>query len=296
MAYGSPESLDDIEEYYLHVRHGRKVTSTEVEVLKNRYRAIGGHSPLIEITRAQAAALERKLANDGLNIRVYIGMKHSNPLIAEAVRVMASDDVRRVIALALAPHYSRMSIGSYREILLDAIRRHGTDIEVIFVENWHLHPLLIEAWVEKINEKLMRFPVHDRKEVVLLFSAHSLPEKILDGGDPYPKQLLETCGMIADKVGGNCMFAYQSAGHTGERWLGPDIMEKLQKLKTDGYRNVLLVPIGFVSDHLEILYDLDVECRGWATRNRINFERASSLNTSPIFIAALASLVEERLH
>jgi ferrochelatase len=297
MAYGSPATLDDVEAYYTHIRGGRKPSPETAEELKERYRCIGGRSPLFEITQAQARALERTLNAEieGKRYRVYVGMKHWRPCIREAVERMAADGIEKAVGLALVPHYSKMSVGAYMQAAqdaLDALKEYL--LRMNFVESWHLQPLFIEAWGEHLRRELQQFPPDERGGLMVLFTAHSLPERIRQWDDPYPKQLLETCEAIALQVGLlRWRFAYQSASHTPEPWLGPDVLDILDELASQGTRAVLVCHIGFVADHLEVLYDIDVECRGRAERLGLHLERTESLNDDPTFIQALTAVVKE---
>lgn len=295
MAYGSPDSLDDIEAYLTGIREGEKPRLEEVEHLRERYRGIGGRSPLLEITRQQAGALEKHLKSQGLGAHVYVGMKHWHPFIEDAVKTMVSDGVRRAVAIALAPHYSKMSIGGYKDALLNAINKFGGELSISFVESWSDNPPFLQAWVEKIQSTLQQFELRP-EDVFVLFTAHSLPQSSLQSNDPYPSQLQESCRRVAEMANlGLWAFAYQSAGLRKGKWLGPDVLERLAELAKGGYRSVLIVPIGFVADHLEILYDIDIECQEFARANNINLVRTEMLNTSPSFIAALVTIVKEQL-
>lgn len=295
MAYGSPEALDDLEAYFTHIRGGRKPSSEAIEELKERYRRIGGRSPLGEITRAQAHALERMLnADSSEKYRVYIGMKHWRPFIHEAIEQMAADGIERAVGLALAPHYSRMSVGAYIEAAREALKEHP--MEMRFVGSWHLQPSFLEAWASRIHEALERFRPEERDGVVVVFTAHGLPERILQWDDPYPRQLRETCEALAQRLrlpAPRWRLAYQSAGHTCEPWLGPDMLDALDELAHQGVKSVLVCPIGSVADHLEILYGIDVECRERAERLGLHLERPESLNDDPLFIQALAEIVKK---
>jgi len=292
MAYGTPNSIEDIEPYLTDIRRGRKATPEAVLELKNRYNKIGGKSPLLEITKAQALALERKLQSENTDARVYFGMKHWHPYIREVVPKIIYDGLKRVVGVALAPHYSQISIGGYRRAFDEA---NAGRLEADFVESWYDNPLFHAAIAEKIKEALTRFP--DPEKVELLFTAHSLPERILEQNDPYPNQLQSSCKSVAEILKRErWSFAYQSAGMTGEKWLGPDILEFLGQLsRRNGLGGVLVVPIGFVADHLEILYDLDVEAKEYARSLGLHLERTESLNATPAFIAALADIVQKRL-
>jgi len=294
MAYGSPETLDDIEAYYTHVRGGMKPSPQAVEALKERYRRIGGRSPLLEITYAQARALEQALTADGACYRVYVGMRHWRPFIREAVAQMSADGIEEAVGLALAPHYSRLSVGAYIEAAQEALREFQSPMHVHFVQSWHAHPLFVEALSACLRRGLKRYG--GRELPTVIFTAHSLPERILTWNDPYPRQLHETCEAVAAQAHVETerwRLAYQSAGHTPGSWLGPDVLNVFEELARQGDRGVLVCPVGFVSDHLEILYDIDVECRKRAAQLGLHVERTDSLNGDSIFIRALTAIVKE---
>jgi len=291
MAYGTPSSENEIEPYLANIKRGQKPTLEQVEDLKRRYREIGGHSPLLEITKAQAFELEQRLHSKKIRVQVYHGMKHWHPYISETVQEILKVGVHRIVGLALSPHYSRMSIGGYRESLQMALM-NSTNVRVDFVDSWYDNLLFQDAVAEKVSNAFEKFPPD--ADINVLFTAHSLPERIIAEGDPYPIQLLESCEAVARLTNiERWSFAYQSAGQTGEKWLGPDILEVLGKIAAKS--NVLVVPIGFVTDHLEILYDIDVEARALAESHKITLHRTESLNTSPKFITALADIVGNRL-
>jgi len=279
MAYGSPSTAEDIRPYFEDIRGGRPVSDEAVAELAERYRRIGGRSPLDEVTEAQRAALER-----ALGIPVFVGMKHWQPRIAEAVERALGGGAARLIGLVLAPHYSRMSVGEYRERLEAAL--HGRDAELTLVESWHDDPAFVEVVADRVRGT----------DAWVVFTAHSLPERILASGDPYREQLLETSRLVADRagLGDRWSFAFQSASTTGEPWLGPDILDELERLAGEGAeRKVLVAPVGFVSDHLEILWDLDVEAREKARELGLDLDRIRSMNDDPAFIRAVAGLVEK---
>jgi protoporphyrin/coproporphyrin ferrochelatase len=318
MAYGTPNSLDEIEPYYTDIRGGRKPSPENLRELIERYQRIGGHavsptdkdsaratlkegenagsiSPLLDITRAQAQALQEQLGGD---FRVYVGMKHWHPYIAEAVDEIVRDGPRQVIALALAPHYSRFSIDGYIQRVRDAIQKTGATLNVTFVESWNDHPLFLKAVAEKMEAARRQFGAVAWEDIQVIFSAHSLPERILQSNDPYPRELQETCEGVARLLGlkrEGWRFAYQSAGRTGEKWLGPDILDTLDRVAAEGCKRVLIAPIGFVADHLEVLYDIDVECAERAHALGLELRRIESPNANPTFIAALAALVREQV-
>jgi protoporphyrin/coproporphyrin ferrochelatase len=296
MAYGSPERDEDVEAYYTHIRGGRQPAPEELENLKSRYKLIGGHSPLLRVTNSTAEKLEQRLAKEGKkNMRVYAGMKHWHPFISETFDQITKDGITEVTAVALAPHYSKMSIGSYQDAVKKANEEHGNKIVLKFVDNWHLNPVFISKWKERIAlacEK--KFRGIDRKQIFFLFSAHSLPERILSWKDPYKDQLLETVDRLATELGLETRqygFSFQSAGHTSEPWLGPDLLEKLKELEAGGWKNVLVLPIGFVSDHLEILFDIDIEAKELSKELGMHLERTESFNYSEDFIDVLESVV-----
>ena len=287
MAYGSPATLDDIEAYFTHIRGGRGPAAGQVEELRQRYRRIGGTSPLRAITAAQADALRRRLDGQGFDARVYVGMKHAAPFIADAVQAMVRDGVRDAVAIALAPHYSRLSVASYFSAATEAALGRG--IRLRTVESWHDHPRFIAALASRVREALARFAEPESVEVV--FTAHSLPERILTWYDPYPEQLRRTCELTGSALGlPSWQFAYQSASHTGEPWLGPDLLDALRALAEAGRRQVVVCPVGFVADHLEVLYDIEVEAQETADRLGLRLERAPSCNDGADFIDALADL------
>ena len=276
MAYGSPERAEDIPAYFADIRGGRPIRPEAVAKLTERYRRIGGRSPLNEVTEAQARALERELG-----IPVHVGMKHWHPRIAEAAAKALAGGAEHVVGLVLAPHYSRISIGGYRERLEEAL---PDGVDLTFVESWHDH----EPFLDVLAERVRGSDAH------VVFTAHSLPARILAEGDPYRDQLLQTSRLVADKAGVNSWsFAFQSESPTGEPWLGPDLLDELEALHGRGVERVLVAPVGFVSDHLEILWDIDLQAREKAAELGLELERIESLNDDPAFIRALADLVKQ---
>jgi ferrochelatase len=274
MAYGSPATAEDIRPYFEDVRGGRPVSDEAVAELTERYRRIGGRSPLDDVTEAQRAALEQELG-----LPVFVGMKHWRPRIAQAVDAALAGGATRLIGVVLAPHYSRLSVGEYRERLEAALQGRA---ELVLVQSWHDDPAFVEVLAERVRGT----------DAWVIFTAHSLPERILADGDPYREQLLETSQLVAARAGlERWSFAFQSASTTGEPWLGPDILDELERLAGEGVKKVLVAPVGFVSDHLEILWDLDVEAREKAEELDLDLARIESLNDDPAFIAALAGVV-----
>ena len=287
MAYGGPDSLDDVEPYLLDVRGGRATAPELVEEVRHRYALIGGRSPLLELTRAQAHALQKVL---GAEYRVYVGMRHWHPYIKEAMSEVAADQIERLVALVMAPHYSRMSVGAYMQRLREARQALLPGLQVSEIASWKTHPLFLDALAEKFHAALARFGPDE--DVEIIFSAHSLPERILQGGDPYPQELLDTVhGLVARLGPVRWQFAYQSAGSTGEKWLGPEVGQVIAQLAAQGKRSILVQPVGFVCDHVEILHDIDIVYMQQAQALGVHLERAESLNASPLLIAALADLV-----
>jgi ferrochelatase len=299
MAYGSPDRLEDMEAYLLDIRGGRSTSPELVEEIKARYARIGGRSPLLDISRAQAAALEaelnRRFSGSGVDFKARVGMRHWEPRISAAVAQFATDGISDLIGLVMAPHSSRLSTGAYFAMMEAAIEELAAGWQVREVQSWHDHPGLIAAIAERVEAALARF--HAVRPFVV-FTAHSLPARILAQGDPYEEQLLETAGLLAQSLAlepGRWRFSYQSAGQSREPWLGPAIEAVVAQLAEAGEKNILVVPIGFVCDHVEVLYDIDIACRQLAAERGARLERSESLNTSPAFVSALADMVADTL-
>jgi protoporphyrin/coproporphyrin ferrochelatase len=277
MAYGSPSRPEDVRPYLEDIRGGRPVSPAAVAELEERYRRIGGGSPLNEISERQRGALEAELG-----IPVYVGMKHWEPRISEAAERALADGTERIVGLVLAPHFSRMSIGGYRRQLEEAIAGRA---ELTFISSYHAY----EPFIELLAARLGDTDAH------VVFTAHSLPERILADGDPYSDQLLETSRLVAEGAGiESWSFAFQSASPTGEPWLGPDILDELGRLHREGIEKVLVEPIGFVADHLEIYWDIDIEAREKAEELGLELDRTESLNDDPTFIRVLAGVVQQQ--
>ncbi len=289
MAYGSPETLDDVEAYYTHIRGGRRPSPEMLADLIERYRAIGGRSPLGEITRRQAAALAAALRGLGLDAAVHVGLKHSPPFIADAVATMAAAGITRAVGLVLAPHYSRMSVGVYVEA---ADRARLSDLQLDYVESWAEHPGFLRSIGSRLRDALRRI----EEPAFVVFTAHSLPERILSWNDPYPDELRRSAAAVAGLTGVTRWdLAFQSAGRTPEPWLGPDLAAALAQRRDAGEQAVVVCPFGFVADHLEVLYDIDVEAQAEARRLGLRLERTAMPNDAPDFVAALADLAAGRL-
>jgi protoporphyrin/coproporphyrin ferrochelatase len=280
MAYGSPERLEDVPAYYADIRGGRPVDPEVLAELVERYRRLGidKGSPLNAITEETRAALERELG-----LPVFTGMRHWTPRIAEAAEAALDRGIRTIVGLVLAPHYSRMSIGRYRELLEDAVAARA---EVLFVESWGDDPGFLDLLADRVRGT----------DAHVVFTAHSLPARILEEGDPYEVQLLQTCRLIAERAAlRNWSFSYQSQSATGEPWLGPDILDHLAELHGTEVRRVLVCPVGFVADHLEIRWDIDTEARDRAAELGMVLDRIEMPNADPSFVSVLAGLVRHRL-
>jgi ferrochelatase len=296
LAYGTPDDLSDMEAYLLDIRGGRPTPPELVEEMTGRYRRIGG-SPLTRLTLAQADTLEKELRRRGSSWPVFVGMRHWMPRIKEAVAAMHRDGVTEVVAIVMAPHYSSLSIGRYRGQVEEAISGLGGAPRVRFVESWWEQPKFLHALQDKIAEGLRRLEDPARVSTKLVFTAHSLPARILQAGDPYEQQLLANARTMADRFPGvDWTFAFQSAGASAEPWLGPSLEETIPALAETGYQQILVAPIGFVCDHVEILYDLDIEARALAEQHRLRLERTESMNTDPVFIQAVADAVLDSYH
>jgi protoporphyrin/coproporphyrin ferrochelatase len=297
MAYGGPNNLDELEPYLLDVRSGRPVSVELLAEMHQRYARIGGRSPLLDITRQQAAALEAHLnagADEAGGFKVYVGMRHWRPYIGEALAQIASDGFQKVVAICMAPHASRLSTGAYRKKLEEALARLAQPLEVEFVESWYDRPLFIQALAEKVRRAVAEIPAAAQPGLGYVFSAHSLPASILEQGDPYADQLNETARLLAESLNldpAQWLFCFQSAGAMDGRWLGPQIHEVLPELAASGVKDVLVTAVGFVAEHVEVLYDLDIEARQQAQSLGIQLYRSASLNTNPAFITAVADLV-----
>jgi len=291
LAHGAPDKLEDIPEFLLNVRGGQPLPEPVVREITHRYSLIGGGSPLLRLTSLQAEALAKLIAHP-----VYVGMRNWKPFIAEAVRCLSDDGVERVVAVCLAPQNSRTSIGLYRKYLMDAVKQVRPELAVDFVESWHDHPGLIEAFRERAAAALLAAKDETGGPVPVIFTAHSVPERTIADGDPYERQVRETAALVARATGlTEYRLAFQSQGMTVERWIGPTVESQIDELAQAGGKNVLLVPVGFVSDHVEILYDIDVLFRDYGKARGVAVRRSESLNASPKFAAALASLVTARI-
>jgi ferrochelatase len=291
MAYGTPASLEDVEAYYTDIRRGRTPPPELLEDLRARYRAIGGRSPLLEITRAQANGISQRVG-----LPAYVGMKHSPPWIANAVAEMARDGIERAAGLVLAPHYSSMSVGDYRRRAEKAAADVGWSGRLVIIESWHLEPGYIGFLAREVERALSSLSESARADSVVLFTAHSLPVRVVEMGDPYADQLTETADAVAARAGlSRWRTAWQSAGRTDVPWLGPDVTDAIRDVAAQGVRGIVVCPCGFVADHLEILYDVDIECRRVAGEIGVELARTASPNDDPTFLDALAAVASRPL-
>jgi ferrochelatase len=284
LAHGAPECVEDIGEYLQYVRGGRPTAPHIVEEVRRRYAEIGGSSPMLRCTREQAEALAKLLAP----VPVYFGMRNWRPFIKETMARIQADGIERIVALCLAPQYSKMSVGFYFRRVQEAKQELGVEAEIVWTKTFHQHPLLIEAFCEKLC------PVLDGSKV--LFTAHSLPEKILENADPYATEARATAAAVAARANlQDWDFAFQSQGFTPEPWLGPTVESRIDAYAAEGLRKVILAPIGFVSDHVEILYDVDILFRNYARERGIELVRPESLNDAAEFVETLAAVAGEKL-
>jgi len=298
MAYGTPRSKEDIEPYYTHIRHGRKPSPEQLADLVRRYEVIGGVSPLAHISEQQAQKLEEELnrRRPDRPFKHYLGYKHVPPFIEDAVEAMHRDGIEEAVALVLAPHYSIFSVKSYHERAIRRAQELGGPV-LCTIDSWYTQPKFIAYWAEQVRQTIDRIPEEKRDKTVVIFSAHSLPEKIRQYNDPYPEQLEETARLIAQQAGiTHYRVGWQSESPTGEPWLGPDVQDLTRQLfQKEGFTEFVYCPVGFVADHLEVLYDNDVECKEVTDELGAGYFRPPMPNGHPLFIEALADAVESAL-
>jgi ferrochelatase len=294
LAYGTVTSVERMRCYLSDIRGGRPMSDEFVDEFKHRYDLIGG-SPLTGLTYDQAKKTGEELQRRGHDMPVYLGMRHWSPWIKDAVGQMYLHGIEEATAIVMAPHYSKMSIGRYWEKLDEAQKMHGTDIKFSVVNSWYKQPKFLQAVENHVRAGLEKFPEEVRSEVKIVFSAHSLPERLKKMGDPYDDELQDNARIIAERLGDiDWMFSYQSAAHTGEPWLGPQIEDVVVDLAQQGYKHMLVAPIGFVCDHVEILFDIDIEAKQIADEHGINLQRIDSMNSAPLFIEAVADAILEQ--
>jgi ferrochelatase len=294
MAHGAPESTDDIPEYLKQIRGGKESTPETIQIVRDRYEQIGGKSPLREITAELANRLEKFLNQEGPQFKVYVGMRNWSPYIRDEVKRMKEDGIEKVIALCLAPQFSTWSTKLYFNAFKEALKDcGGEDIDVHFVASWANHPLLIDVFAEKYREALAKL---NGESVYTIFTAHSIPSESIELGDPYDQEFNKTVRLLVDRVKPNNWYqAYQSQGMIPVPWLGPTVESVLDKISRVGSKTVLIVPVGFVCDHVEILFDIDIEFKKYAKDKKLKLYRTESLNFSPTYIEALASIVWEAI-
>lgn len=297
MAYGTPYKDEDIERYYTDIRHGHKPSEEMIADLRGRYHAIGGLSPLAKITEAQAYGLEKALneSQDEVEFKAYIGLKHIEPFIEDAVEAMHKDGIEEAISIVLAPHYSSFSVEAYNKRAKDAADKLG-GLRIKAINDWYKQPKFIQMWADRINETAKQIPADELLDTVLIVSAHSLPEKIKQHNDPYPDQLQETADFIFEKVVvPHYALGWQSEGKTGEPWLGPDVQDLTRELYgREKYKHFIYTSVGFVAEHLEVLYDNDYECKVVTDEVGATYHRPPMPNSDPEFLEVLRTVVWEK--
>lgn len=294
MAYGTPYKEEDILRYYTDIRHGHAPTQELYDDLAERYRDIGGISPLARITDEQAAALCSSLnsKNEDVQYQVYIGLKHIEPWIEEAVVEMENDGIKEAYGIVLAPQYSGFSTQSYHSRAQKKIDEIGSEIKLTKILRWFEEPKFLDFWANQIKALNHSFTDEQRKNAMYVFSAHSLPVKILKDGDYYPQEVKRTAELIAERAGiTNFVVGWQSAGRTADEWIGPDVLDLTRELSENNYTEYIYLPVGFVAEHLEVLYDNDIECKDVVAEIGANYHRLEMPNTDPLFIEALTDIV-----
>jgi ferrochelatase len=296
MAYGTPRSKEEIEPYYTHIRRGRKPSEEALTDLTERYEAIGGISPLAKITEDQAYGLERYLNEqyEDREFKAYLGLKHIDPFVEDAVQQMKEDGIEEAISIVLAPHFSTFSVKSYNGRAKEAAEKIDGPV-IHSIESWYDEPKFIQYWADQVKQTMEK--IEDKEKACVIFSAHSLPERIIAMGDPYPDQLQETADLIAKKAGiKNYTIGWQSEGNTPDPWIGPDVQDLTRDLYNEhGYTSMVYCPVGFVADHLEVLYDNDVECKIVTDELGIDYYRPEMPNAKDEFLNCLATVVSNKL-
>jgi len=288
LAHGSPATADEIPEYLRYVTSGRSLPHSVIDEITHRYSQVG-FSPLTSLTLQQGSELAKVL-----QLPVYVAMRNWKPFIPDVVRTMHAEGVRRAVAICLAPQNSQTSVGLYRK----AVEDENALLELDFVESWHDHPLLAKAFAEKLRAGWSSACWEAKSQLPIIFTAHSVPERTITDGDPYQRQAHETARLVAREVGlkpADWVFAFQSQGMSGGPWIGPTVEDTIRRLKEQGHAGVFVQPVGFLCDHVEILYDIDIGFRQFAAHNAMRLWRAESLNTSPELIAALADIARSRI-
>ncbi|WP_368505500.1 ferrochelatase [Alkalihalophilus sp. As8PL] len=296
MAYGTPRSKEEIEPYYTHIRRGRKPSEEALADLTERYEAIGGISPLAKITEDQAFGLERYLNEqyEDREFKAYLGLKHIDPFVEDAVQQMKEDGIEEAVSIVLAPHFSTFSVKSYNGRAHEESEKIGGPV-IHSVDSWYDEPKFIDYWAKQVKQAMEK--IEDKEKACVIFSAHSLPERIIAMGDPYPDQLRETADLIAKEAGiTNYTIGWQSEGNTPDPWIGPDVQDLTRDLYNEhGYTSMVYCPVGFVADHLEVLFDNDVECKVVTDELGIDYYRPEMPNSKEEFLDCLATVVSKKL-
>lgn len=299
MAYGTPEKDEDLIPYYTHIRRGRRPSDEQIEDLRERYQAIGGISPLAKTTLEQSEALVNRLneMQDEVEYKLYLGLKHIAPFVEDAVEDMVKDGVEEVVSIVLAPHFSSFSTKAYHTRAMDKAKELGSSMKFYTVDSWYKEEKFLQYWTEKINEAFADMTEEERETACLIVCAHSLPQRIIEMGDPYRDQMFDTKDILQERTGvKNVEFGWQSAGQTPEPWLEPDVQDLTRDLYNEkGYRSFVYTPVGFVAEHLEVLYDNDYECKVVCDELGANYRRPKMPNADPLFIDGLADVVARRL-
>ena len=297
MAHGAPESIDDIPAYLKQIRNGAESTPETIQIIRDRYKQIGGKSPLREITTELAHRLEDFLNQERTQFKLYVGMRNWNPYISDEVKRMKEDGVEKVIAICLAPQFSTWSTKLYFQAFKKALQNcGGENINVHYIASWANHPLLIDVFAEKYRDALKKLEPEKPESIYTIFTAHSIPSESIKLGDPYGEEFNKTVELLVNHVKPNHWYqAYQSQGMIPVPWLGPTVESVLDKISRLGSKNVLIVPVGFVCDHVEILFDIDIEFKQYAEAKKLKLYRTESLNYSATYIEALASITLETL-
>ena len=295
MAHGAPESVDDIPEYLRNIRGGTESSSETIQIIRDRYEQIGGKSPLRKITEELCVRLESFLNQQDEQFKVYCGMRNWSPYIYDEVKRMKEDGIKRVVTICLAPQFSTWSTRLYFNVFKESLKSCGfEDLDVRYIGSWADHPLLIDAFEEKYKAALAK--LEPKASVYTIFTAHSIPAESIELGDPYGEEFDKTVKKLVERIQPNNWFkAYQSQGMIPVPWLGPTVESVLDKIARQGSKTVLMVPVGFVCDHVEILFDIDIEFSEYAKERKLNLYRTESLNLSPTFVETLASVTWENL-
>jgi ferrochelatase len=293
MAMGGPDCLENVEPFLLDVRGGRPTPPELIKEIRERYRATGGKSPAVGITKDLAKKLEARLnEGGGQRYRVYVGLRHWHPFIKETYAELVAEKPEHIIGFCMAPQQSSLSTGAYRKKVEEAQVNQQSTCAVSYVGSWNRHPKLIAAIVDNIKQELLKFPTEVRAIVPVLFTAHSLPERIVAMKDPYPEEVKGTVEAVTALLGSQpTRFAYQSQGRSGEKWLGPTVESAIEELSLAGHRHVLVAPIGFLCDHVETLYDIDIELKQLAMNRGMQLERMAMFNDSSALVETLVDVL-----